>query len=116
LFAEKKEFFLRISLFFVQYYTNIIDRTFNDYECNAFIPSEILCFFNGALSVSNINSKGIYVWKGTTYKCSCCKNSLSAECYRRNLLRDLPSLKCLRCERVGDRSPDEEPDIYANNI
>jgi hypothetical protein len=41
LFEEKKEFFLRLSLFYVLYYTNITDRTYDGYECSAYIPSEI---------------------------------------------------------------------------
>jgi hypothetical protein len=41
LFKKMEETFLRLSLFFIQFYTNIIDRTYNDYECSAQVPSEI---------------------------------------------------------------------------
>jgi hypothetical protein len=76
LFNEKKEFFLKLSLFFIKFYANIAVRTFNDYECSAHIPSEILCFFHGTLSVFDINDEGILKCKGNKYECSCCKRSL----------------------------------------
>jgi hypothetical protein len=41
LFAENKEYFLKMSLFYINIYTNIVDRKYNDYECSAQIPSEI---------------------------------------------------------------------------
>jgi hypothetical protein len=55
-FKKDKEFFLKMSLFFIQFYKNIVDRKYNDYECSAQIPSEIECFFDGRLSVLNIDS------------------------------------------------------------
>jgi hypothetical protein len=34
------------------------NRTYNNYECNKFIPSEIIALFKGIFSYSKIDSSG----------------------------------------------------------
>jgi hypothetical protein len=49
-------------------------RTYDKYECNKFIPSEIIALFKGTLSDQNIDSSGKLVDdKGNEYKTYQCK-------------------------------------------